>query len=142
MKNLNFVLEVSNGSWTILTLYFLVFLSIYLYLETVRRKVRLKDWIVGLPLGMVVAASLYVQNAGSLATRGVVWFWRHFDRGVVPLTDIEMIMLIVGSFIAAVGLLMMIRAFSRSQFGNWPWVSAAVFTAVYVVMTVSAHALS
>lgn len=134
MTLLNKLLEIVNGNLAILRFEFLIFLAVYLYMAADEMKPR--DWFVALPLGMAVAVSMFFNNAGELGRNVVVWTWRVSTGGVVPLTDFQLGMLTAFASVAALGLLLMIRIFSRPFFGNFPWVFCAITVIGYTLYAV------
>lgn len=131
---IEYLLEILSGAWSILLLCFMVFLIVYLIGQWRENKLTWKD-LWALPLGMAVAFAMLVQSAGSFSSRATVWFWRHFQGGQ-PLSDLNIQALAISAFVAAIGILMMIRVFSRPRYGELPWIVSAAITAIYVLMAV------
>jgi hypothetical protein len=131
---IEYILEVLSGSWSILSLCFLIFLVVYLVGQYRDNELTYRD-LWGLPLGMVVAIALIVQNTGSFASRVTVWAWRHFHGGS-SLTSLNLTAMAISAFVAGVGTLMLIRVFSKPRYGDLPWMLLAAITAVYIVTAV------
>lgn len=128
---IEYVLEILSGCWSILSICFLVFLISYLVGQYRENKLTAND-LWSLPLGMVVAVSLVVQNFGSLTSRLTIWIWRHFYTGT-PLSMVELYALALSAFVAGIGTLMLIRVFSKPRYGDFPWIFSAAITAAYIL---------
>lgn len=127
-------LEILNGAWSILSLCLLIFLIVYFIGQWRAENLNWKS-LVALPLGMMVALSLFIQNSGAFASRATVWWWRHFSPGA-PLSTINIYALIAAAAVANIGALMVIRVFSRPRFGDGPWLASLAVTVVYVAFAV------
>jgi hypothetical protein len=123
-------LEILNGAWSILSLCLLVFLLVYFIGQWRAERLTWKN-ILALPLGMMVAVSLFVQNSGGFASRATVWWWRHFQGGQ-PLSSLNIYILTASAAVANIGALMVIRVFSRPRFGDGPWLFSLGLTLCYV----------
>ncbi len=128
-------LEILNGAWSILSLCLLVFLVVYFIGQWRAENLNWKSW-ASLPLGMAVALSMFVQNAGGFGSRLTVWSWRHFRPGEA-LSTTDLYLLIIFAAIANVGALMVIRIFSRPRFGDGPWLASFLIAVIYILFAVS-----
>ncbi len=128
------ILEIVNGAWTILTALFVIFLAYHLWCEGQRRRFSTDEWFGPFPLGMQVAVALLVADIGTVISRGAAWSWFLTTEARGPIEGIVGSLLVIGSFIAAIGILCQIRIFSKGYFGNAPWILAAVMSIIYVVL--------
>jgi hypothetical protein len=137
MTQLNFTLEIINGSISILTFFLLFFLSVYLVSHIRREGFTWKTFLwMSTAASLVVA--LFIEKTGTLATRTVTWAWRS-RGGNLPFTSIEDFFLIVGAILTVIGLIMMIRVLSRPRFGNWPWMVSTIVALDYVGVETFIH---
>jgi hypothetical protein len=141
MKILNFVLETTNGAVSLLTAFFLIFLTVYLIQEFRARKLTWRKMAAALPVGIAVALALYIEKVGALTTRIIIFIWR-VHGGDIPFSDIELGLLSFGAEATAVGLLMMMRILSRARYGDWPWIVVSLITLVYVGVTMALYLIS
>lgn len=137
MQNLNFILEVINGSVSILTYFLLVFLAYYIAEDFGKETFTWRNLFV-LSTAMALVIALFVEKTGTFLTRSVIWLWR-MTGGSVPFSVAENLILIVGAALTMMGLLMLIRILSRQRFGNWPWAFAAVIVFSYDAAAVITH---
>lgn len=128
----NIVFEVVNGNLAILRLEFLVFLAIYLWKHTATNKLTWRDWFFALPLGVAVALSLFANDLGEFGRSFFIWMWR-FSHPTTPFSDFSLGLISAFSGMAAIGLLLMIRIFSRPFYGNLPWIVCALVSGIYTV---------
>ena len=131
--DIEYVLEILSGAWSILLMCFLVFLCVYMLGQWRTNKLTWRN-IFALPLGMVVAFALAVQTGGSFSSRATVWYWRRFHDGE-PLSALSVKSLAISAFVASLGILLMIRAFSRPRYGELPWILSAALTISYVALS-------
>jgi hypothetical protein len=141
MTSLNFVLETTNGAVSLLTAFFLIFLTVYLVQEFRSRDLKWWKIALSLPVGMAVALALYIEKAGALTTRIIIFVWR-VHGGNIPFSDVELFLLMFGAMATAIGLLMMMRILSRARYGNWPWLLVSVVTLIYVGITTAFYIVS
>lgn len=125
------VLEILNGAWAILAFCLLAFLAVY-FVGQWRAESLTWRKLLALPLGMMVALSLFIQNTGGFVSRATVWWWRHFQGGE-PLSSLNIYALMVSATIANIGALMVIRVFSRPRFGDGPWLFSLGLALIYVL---------
>lgn len=126
-------LEVLNGVGVILAVCFLVFLTIYLAREHKARNLRFRDWFFRLPPSMHLVVAIYVFDLGVVVRTSVIWIWRRFfDGGDMSLT--QLLLLLFGAGIIAIGSLCKIRAISKPSFGDWPWLASMGLVAIYLAV--------
>lgn len=123
--------ELLNGSSVAPILLLQVLLSRYLAIEARKRGLRWWGWH-RLPPDMDLVLAMFVFDAGVLARSFVSWAWRFF--GAQDLASAESAGLVAGAFLIAVGALCKIRALTRPEYGNGPWLAASAATAVVVVV--------
>lgn len=130
-----FSLEIINGAAHIAGLFFLWHLGLYLYRETRRRHLSAKDWFFGLPVSMHLAVAILVCDIGVWLKAVVVWIWRAY-YGAGQFSATMLAALWVGSLIIVVGSLCKIRAITRPDHGDGPWLIAAGAVAIFVMATI------
>jgi hypothetical protein len=126
-------LEILNGVGVILAGCFLVFLTVYLAREHKARNLRLRDWFFRLPPSMHLVVAIYVFDLGVVVRAGVIWIWRRFFEGG-SMSLMQLMLLLVGAVIIAIGSLCKIRAVSKPSFGNWPWLASLALVVAYLVV--------
>jgi hypothetical protein len=137
MQNLNTTLEIINGSVAILSFLLIFFLLSYLISDIQREGFSARNFLIkSTAISLVVA--LLVEKSGTFMTRTIVWAWRT-RGGTLPFTTVEGFFLISGAVFTAFGLIMMIRVLSRPQLGDWPWMTSATVSLLYVAMEVIVH---
>lgn len=137
MNQLNFILELINGSISILTFFLLLFLTIYLKYDLHRANFTWKTFFLSSTAVSLVVA-MFFDKIGTLMTRTVIWAWR-VKGGTIVLNGIEDLFLVTGAFFTALGSIMLIRVLSRPRFGNWPWLISALFVIGYVIVEIFFH---
>ena len=128
----NDLLEITNGIWTILNAFFTAFLINYLISEHRENNLSTFNWFTGLPLGMQVAVSLLIATIGTMILRCSVWVWRFQTEGIGPLSTPLTIAVLFGTLTGAIGMLCQLRVFSKPYYGHWPWIAAAIASLVFV----------
>lgn len=124
-------LEMLNGIGVILAVCFLVFLTVYLAREHKARDLRFRDWFFRLPPSMHLVVAIYVFDLGVVVRAGVIWMWRRFFSGG-DMSLMQLMLLLFGAAIIALGSLCKIRAVSKPSFGNWPWLASLALVLVYL----------
>ena len=130
-----FSLEIINGAGLIVGLFFIWHLARYLYIETKRRNLTLRAWLFKLPISMHFGVAILVYDIGVEIKTGVVWIWRAF-YGAQQFNMPMLTALWIGSFIIVVGSLCKIRAITKPDRGDVPWLAAACAVALFVIVTV------
>lgn len=125
-------LEMLNGVGAILAAFFLIFLTVYLGREHYARDLRFRDWFFRLPPSMHLVVAIYVFDLGVVVRTGTIWIWRRFFAGG-DMSLLQLMLLLFGAAIIAIGSLCKIRAISKPSFGNWPWVTALGLVVLYLV---------
>ena len=129
----SFSLELINGATHIVGAFFLWHMAVYLVRETHRRRLKLRAWFFKLPVSMHFAVAILVFDFGVWMKAFVVWIWRML--GAAPFTLTVMTLLWIGSLIILIGGLCKIRAITKPDRGNGPWLLAAGAVVVFVVVT-------
>lgn len=133
------MLELINGGAMVLSMFFLVFLGMYLWREVRARKLTLNDWVHGrFPVSINLAIAILVFDFGALIRAHVIWVWRSF-YGAEDFGSIQAISLTIGAAFMVVGALCKIRAVTRLTFGDWPWLASAVTALVFLSTTIYFH---
>lgn len=127
------LLELFNGGALILEGLFLLWALRYLWLESKRRNLRIRDWFY-LPPSMSLVVAVIVFDFSSWLRSLVVWSWRRFyEAGAFQPwhTDI----LLAAGAIGVLGALCKIRAVTKPDYGSAPWLFCTGLIVVYVVMS-------
>lgn len=134
-----FLLELFNGISVILEGIFLLWGARYLYLEMNRRELRVRDWFLfRLPPSMNFIIAVLVFDIASWLRSLVVWSWRRlYNSG--DFTRWHLILLLVAAVIGFVGALCKIRAVTRPDQGDGPWLLCLAISLVFVLGSVAAR---
>lgn len=129
-------LELLNGAGMVLETCFLGLMVLYLLKETKRRGLGVADWIGGrLPPSMNFALAVMVCDSGVWLRSIVVWSWRRFYDGG-GFGNYQLAFLALGALAIVVGSLCKIRAITKPDHGNGPWLASAAAVLLFVVVTV------
>lgn len=126
-------LEILNGVGVILSMCFLVFLTVYLGREHYARNLKFRDWFFRLPPSMHLVVAIYVFDLGVVLRTGTIWIWRRFFASG-DMSLLQLLLLLFGAAVIGIGSLCKIRAISKPSFGNWPWVAALVLVVFYLAV--------
>lgn len=113
MIDLNSLLELSNGVWTILGLVLLFAVIEYLYLEHHMRGLGIERWFGDLPVSMQLGAGIATLVLGFTIRSASVWFWRMLEAQ----TPLDYPTVVIGTVIAGLGMIWLIRVISRPRYG-------------------------
>ncbi|WP_187399363.1 hypothetical protein [Bradyrhizobium paxllaeri] len=136
-SEVNFYLEMINGTSVILIAVLLAFLVTYIKAELHRRDLSWRD-LFDYPAGLSLALSITVAAFGFALTRGSLWVWRQFGSGE-QMSEWQLHLALIGSAITSLGILWMIRVLSRPRFGDWPWIAAGSATLLYAAINAVGH---
>ena len=132
MQDANLLLELSNGSWSILAFCACFFLAFHIVDIGERRHIHIRRWFSDLPQSLQVAFGVFTVCLGIAITRPAIWFWRFTTGGdLAHFNDIRM-PLIAGAVIGSAGLICIIRVVTRPMQANWPWIAPIVLVALYI----------
>jgi hypothetical protein len=127
-----FFLEMLNGGAITPELLWLVLLSIYLMRETRRRGLNALDWFA-LPPSMDLILAVFISDSGVCLRSVTIWAWRRFGGGGA-FNPMQELLLIAGGALIVVGALCKIRALTRPDHGDGPWLLSMALTAVVLVL--------
>lgn len=128
--NASLFLEILNGGAVTPELLCLVLLGIYLSKESRRRGLRWFNWF-DLPPSMNLILAMFIFDAGVWSRSVIIWSWRRFT--VAPnFNRIETVGLIVGGLLIVLGSLCKIRALTRPDHGDGPWLAASAGTVTMI----------
>jgi len=113
-------LELLNGMGMVLSAIFLVLMVWYLWKETRRRKLPLSRWFFRLPPSMHFAVAITVYVFGVMLRTSAAWCWRRFGHGG-EIGVLTFAMFGISAVIIAVGAICQIRAVSKPNWGDGPW---------------------
>lgn len=123
--------ELLNGSSVAPILLLQAWMVRYLAIEARKRGLRWWSWL-RLPAHMDLVLAMFVFDAGVLARSFVSWAWRFF--GSADFSAAEAAGLVAGGALIALGALCKIRALTRPDSGNGPWLASAAVTALAVAV--------
>ncbi len=126
-----FFLEMLNGGAITPELFWLVLLARYLTRESKRRGLHAFDWI-SLPPSMDLMLAIFISDFGVWLRSVTVWVWRRFDGGG-EFNQAQQALLIAGGALIVVGYLCKVRALTRPDEGDKPWLVAMGCTAVVLI---------
>lgn len=127
----SFFLEMLNGGAITPELFWLVLLAHYLATESKRRGLHAFDWF-SLPPSMNLMLAIFIVDAGVWIRSVTIWAWRRFD-GSGDFGAISSCSLIVGGALIVFGYLCKVRALTRPDHGDGPWLAAMASTVVVLV---------
>lgn len=131
----NLPLELLNGAGTVVSAFFLASMVRYLWNETIRRKLGVRQWLtMSLPPSMNFGAAVVLFDVGVWVRSVDIWIWRRFF-GAGDFNALQLIILVAGAFAIVLGGLCKVRAITRPDFGDGPWLAAAATTAAFLVLT-------
>lgn len=132
----NLPLELLNGGGMVVEFFFLGWMIRYLWNETTRRKLTWRTWLAGhLPPSMNFAVSVIVFDIGVWIRSVDIWVWRRFF-GAADFNQPMILILAGGAVAILLGSLCKVRAITKPDFGNVPWLVSAGATAVFVAASV------
>lgn len=131
----NLPLELLNGGGMVVELFFLIYMVQYLWKETTRRGLGVRTWLAGqLPPSMNFAVAVVVFDVGVWARSVDIWVWRRFF-GAAPFNMTQIIILGLGALAILLGSLCKVRAITKPDYGNGPWMVALGSTAAFIAAT-------
>ena len=131
------LLELFNGGSVLLEGVFLLWALRYLWLEKRRRNLRLLDWARFPPsMGFIVAVMTF--DFASWLRSLVIWSWRRFYHSG-EFMQWHLILLVLAGGIGIVGALCKIRAVTKPDYGDEPWLICLALTLVFVAASVAAR---
>lgn len=135
VHQLDKLLELGNGLWTITCAWLMVFLAYHLIKVSRLRRVGLGRWLFRLPLSMQLALGVLVACVGIVIRTGQVWLDRMLNGGALSgAVMFSTFWFVAGTLIAVTGFMCILRVATRPMLGNWPWVGAAFCMLVYIAI--------
>lgn len=125
-------LEIFNGMGMVLSAIFLVLMIQYLVKETRRRKLPYRSWFFRLPPSMHFAVAITVYVFGVLMRTSAAWTWRRFGYGGEFGAGL-ICMFAMSAVIIVVGGICQIRAISKPDWGDGPWLLSTAAVIAFVV---------
>lgn len=126
----NFLLEIMNGGAVTPELMWLVLLAIYLTKESRRRGLHAFDWL-SLPSSMDFILAVFISDFGVYMRSLTIWIWRVSGAG--DFTGIESGFLVFGGALVVLGPLCKIRAMTKPDHGDRPWLVCILASAGAIV---------
>lgn len=134
----NLPLELLNGAGMVLEFCFLSWVAVYLWRETRRRGLTWRDWFFRMPPSMHLAVAIMVFDGGVFMRSSVIWIWRRY-LGAGDFSVLQLSLLGYGGMLIVVGSLCKIRAISKPDYGDGPWLISAGAVAAFLLATVIFH---
>lgn len=131
-------LEVINGSWAVAAMGLFLVATFYLVHEWRARNISLLGWRRDLTLGMRVAISVATLSLAIAITRAFIWVWRviYHANGF---NNWQMSILVFGGALGLAGFICAVREYSRSLYGDLPWIMTAVVALLVAMLTALPH---
>lgn len=124
--NPDLLLELLNGSAFTPELLCLAVLANYLAREARDRGLRWYDW-GHLPLNMDLILAVFICDFGLFVRTAITVAWRFFGMG--DFNAAQVAGLVGGGIFITLGFLCKIRALTRPDYGNRPWIISAILSA-------------
>lgn len=125
-----FFLEMLNGGAITPELIWLVLLTRYLVRESHRRGLHAWDWFK-LPPSMNLMLAIFIVDSGTWIRSVIIWLWRR--NGAGDFNDIQVTGLMFGGALIVLGFLCKIRALTKPDEGDRPWLRSAAISAVALI---------
>lgn len=133
-----FLLELFNGGVVLLEGLFLLWALRYLWLETRRRNLTFHSWWRdGFPPSMGFIVAVIVFDFSGWLRSFVVWTWRRFNNAG-SFSQWQLYTLIAAGVIGVIGALCKIRAVTKPDYGNEPWLICLALVIVFIAASVAA----
>lgn len=127
------LLELGNGLWTIVCFSLTIFLTYHIIkVASLRKIMQRRRWLKP-PASLQMAIGFLVATFGILVRCAPIWLDRALHGGVLS-EGADRASLVVGTAIAVVGFMCVLRVATRPMVGHWPWVMTSVVMAAYVVI--------
>lgn len=123
-------LELLNGAGMIVDGIFIAWGAHYLFREADRRGLALWEWVVETPPHMNLVVAVLVHDAGVWLRSLVIWSWRRFYGG--DFGPWQGALLAAGALLIVVGGLCKIRAVTRPDHGDGPWLACLYVLAIFL----------
>lgn len=134
--NLDRLLELSNGLWTIVSVSLVIFLSYHLIKVSILRKITFRMWFFRLPLSMQLALGILIVALGIAMRSGQVWVDRLLHAGELS-PSFGTHTFVFGTLVAVTGFMCILRVLTRPMLGNWPWVVTTLVMVAYILFWAS-----
>jgi hypothetical protein len=129
------LLQLFNGSEALLLGIFLLWALRYLWLETKRRGLHWTDWfMMRLPPPMALVVAILVNDSANWLRSIVIWDWRTFGKAG-DFTRMQLFLLAIAGLVAITGVLCKIRAVTKPDYGNEPWLICLALVLIFVVIS-------
>lgn len=133
-----FLLEIFNGGSVLLEGLFILWAVRYLWVEARRRQLVLADW-TRLPPSMAFIVAVIVFDFSSWLRAVVVWSWRWFyDANAGSFTHWQLMLLIAAEVIGVTGALCKIRAVTKPDYGDTPWLVCFGVVLAFIIFSIAA----
>ena len=120
------ILETLNGAAIVPGVICTILFTRYMVKETHRRGLRGLDWF-HLPPSMDLILAMFLFNSAVLGERVVKWIWRRFF-GADDVNAGEAAGMILFGSVIIIASLCKIRALTRPDYGNGPWLVSVAAT--------------
>lgn len=129
-SELNFVLELVDGTVLITALSAAIFILIYI-LDSYRASGRsLINYLYNAPIGVRLAMPMLLVKVGAVLLVGALLSSRFREQRMVP---IELSIVIAGIVMLVFALVWVTRVLTETVYGEWPWVTTTLATMFYII---------
>ncbi len=137
-SELNFVLELVDGTVLITALSAAFFILIYIF-DSYRASGRsLINYLDNAPIGVRLAMPLLLVKLGAVLLVGALLSSRFRDQRI---TTIELSIVMFGIVMLVFALVWMTKVLTETRYGEWPWIATTLATSFYITMMTLWHFL-
>jgi hypothetical protein len=135
-SEVNFVLELVDGTVLITALSAAIFILIYIF-DSYRASGRsLINYLRNAPIGVRLAMPLLLVKVGAVLLVGALLSSRFRDQHI---TTLELSIVMFGIVMLVIALVWMTRVLTETFYGEWPWVTTTLATIFYIVTMMLWH---
>lgn len=135
-NNLNFVLELVDGTVLIAALSAAIFILIYIFDSYRSSKQSLFYYFRHAPMGVRLAMPMLMVKVGAVLLVGALLSSRFRDQKIIGL---ELATVMFGIVMLVFALLWVTRVLTEHLYGEWPWVTTTLITLLYIVAMMVWH---
>ena len=138
-SELNFVLELVDGTVLITAFSAAVFILIYIVDDYRDSKRQLLEYLYDPPKPIRLAFPLFFVRIGAVLLVGALLSSRFRDEQE---TTLELALIMLGIVILVIALMWTMRVLTHIRYGEWPWAATAAVTLLYIVSMMLWHHFS
>lgn len=137
-SELNFVLELVDGTVLITALSAAIFLLIYIFASYRASGRPLINYLYNAPIGVRLAMPMLLVKVGAALLVGALLSTRFREQHI---TTIELPIIITGIVTLVLALVWVTRGLTESVYGEWPWATTTLATMFYIAAMMLWHFL-